>query len=273
MNKQNLGDKAVSIIGGGVGAAIGLFGGPPGAIAGGALGAAFTDILRDVAKRMLSDKEKLRVESASNYIAEGIMEKLNSGFIVRQDNFFEGDANFTSNGAELLEGVLLKCKEQYQERKVKFISNIFKNAAFNTDISPQAAYQAISIAEALTYQKFCLLSYCGRKEDFADFNILKDPTSWYDKFQVPPAMDIAIQDLLEMHYQGLLTNQFGMTVSNSVVPGTMGLTAKGQMAFDLMELGQVERNDVMTAIRPLEFPQHWGISSNRTLNGIRQTGS
>ncbi len=270
MDKRQIGDKAVSILGAGIGAVAGMAGGPGGIIAGSVLGAAFTETLRDVARRMLSNKEQLRVDNASTYIAEGIIAKWDAGEIVRQDDFFQGSANFTSDGAELLEGILLRCKEQYQERKVRFISNIFKNVAFSERISSQTAYQTLSLAEELTYQKFCMLSYYGRKEAFTDFNILNDPTTWYPEAQVPHAMDIAIQDLLEMHYQGLLTNQFGITVANSLVPGTMTLTSKGQVAFDLMELGQVESDDVLAVIRPLEFPQHWGVSSNSTINGVRQ---
>jgi hypothetical protein len=159
MDKQQIGDKAINVLGAGVGAVAGMAGGPGGIIAGSLLGAAFIETIRDVAKRMLSSKEQLRVDNASTYIAEGIIAKLNAGEIVRQDDFFQGKANFTSSGAELLEGVLLKCKEQYQERKLFFISNIFKNVAFDSSISAMAAYQALSLAEGLTYQKFCLLSF------------------------------------------------------------------------------------------------------------------
>lgn len=270
MDKQQLGDKAISILGAGIGAVAGMAGGPGGIIAGSVFGAAFTETLRDVAKRMLSNREQLRVDNASTYIAEGITARLNAGEFVRQDDFFQGSANFTSDGAELLEGILLRCKEQYQERKLYYISNIFKNVAFDPRITARAAYQTLSLAEDLTYQKFCLLAYYGRKADFVAFNIMQDPTLWYPDVEFPTEMLICLQDVLELINQGTLANNALMVDSTHIMPGAANLTAKGQKAFDLMELHQVPYEDILSAVAPLEFQASWGKSTNGTINGVRQ---
>lgn len=112
MNKLELGNKGAGIVGGVIGATVGLVGGPAGSIAGGAVDSIVADVLKDFAERMLSSRERVRLDSATSYIADGIEQELTAGRIVRQDGFFEGDANFTNKGAELLEGVLLKCKAQ-----------------------------------------------------------------------------------------------------------------------------------------------------------------
>jgi hypothetical protein len=270
MDKRNWADKTAGVVGGGIGGAIGLLGGPIGAILGGAAGSAITDTLKDVIKRTASNREKIRIDNASTYVISGLLERLNSGEIVRQDGFFAGDANFTSDGAELLDGILMKCKEQYQERKVHFISNIFKNIAFGITITARAAHQTLSLAEELTYQKLCLLAYYGNRENFSSFNIMRDPTLWYPHVEFSEEMEICLQDLLEMLNQGVLSNEVMGTDSNSVMAGGMKLTAKGQRAFKLMELDQVAREDILDALQPLEFQDSWGMSKNRTINGVRQ---
>lgn len=277
MDKIELNNKASAIVGGAVGAALGLLGGPGGALSGYAAGvaiassmagAAIGEVIKDVGVRVFSNREKLRVDNATVYIADGIVEKIGAGQIVRQDGFFEGTDNFTSNGAELLEGILLKCKAQYQEKKVRLISNVFKNVAFNPLVSAQSAYQVLALADALTYHKLCLLSYLGRKADFHDFTILSAPFRWYPNVEFSTDTLAVAQDLFEMAGQGIVTNFFSTFDSIDIVPGRMTLTVRGQRAFELLELDLISYEDVLDVIKPLEYLETWGVNSNGTVNAV-----
>ena len=208
------------------------------------------------------------MESAAHHLAAGIQESLDAGYIQRQDEFFEGDDVFSSDGAQLLEGVLLKCRAQYQEKKVRIIANIFKSVAFNANISPSMAYQVLSLADELTYQKLCLLSYYGRRPEFAGFNIFNDPILWYPHVSFSNEMLVVVQDLLEMHNQGIIKNDVLTVDSSHIMAGGITLTARGQMAFDLLELRQINERDVLEAIQPLAYQTSWGKSTSGTVNGV-----
>ncbi|MBW3131023.1 hypothetical protein [Hymenobacter profundi] len=154
--KLDMSDTAIDVTVGVFGAALGLLG-PNAALIGGGLGPILSATLKDFKMRVFSNREQQRLDSATVYVADSIIRDIQVGKIVRQDDFFQGENNFSSDGAELLEGVLLKCRAQYQERKVQLIANIFKNAAFAATISAQKAYQVLSMADGLTYQNLC---YC-----------------------------------------------------------------------------------------------------------------
>ncbi len=80
--------------------------------------------------RWLTPKEVKRVGTSSEYIINQINNRLNQGDNLNT-GLFENKADEISDAEELFEGVLLKCKNQYQEKKLKYISNIFVSSAFH----------------------------------------------------------------------------------------------------------------------------------------------
>jgi outer membrane lipoprotein SlyB len=94
MDKLDTGNKVAGLLGGIVGAAVGMLGGPVASIAGGAAGSVVADVLKDMAARTLSNRERIRFDNATLYVADSIIKSIKAGLIVRQDGFFEGDTNF-----------------------------------------------------------------------------------------------------------------------------------------------------------------------------------
>jgi hypothetical protein len=99
---------------------------------------------------------------------------------------------------------------------------------------------------------------------------MQDPTTWYSRVTFPTEMMICLQDVLELIHQGILANNSLIANNTHITPHDMALTAKGQKAFDLMELQHISKEDVLEAIAPLEYQTSWGVSDNGTLNGIYQ---
>ncbi|QNE38605.1 hypothetical protein F1C16_03070 [Hymenobacter sp. NBH84] len=264
--KLDVSDTAIDVAGGVLGAAIGLIPGHNTALMGAALSPIFSAALKDLRMRVSSNREQQRLDSATVYVADSIIKNIQAGKIVRQDDFFQGENNFSSEGAELLEGVLLKCRAQYQEKKVQLIANIFKNIAFDATISAQMAYQVLSMADGLTYQNLCLLSYFGRRQDFLEFQILKEPFSMYpDAFGIDTW--VVAHDILELYNRGILSSQSGFMESTSITPSNIGLTVRGKGAFDLMDLNSIPNDDVLAVIRPLEYKAHFGTGRFGLING------
>jgi hypothetical protein len=151
------------------GAAIGfLFGGPLGAGAGAVtplVVAPLKKVLSDVAERWLSTRESLRVSAGANYAAQKIAERLDAGAKIREDAFFAERPDGRSTAEELFEATLLKCKNEAEEKKCRFIGNIFANAVFMEDVAPSTVTYLLQRAEQLTYRQVCLLALVARAEE------------------------------------------------------------------------------------------------------------
>jgi len=260
MDKSDLINKGADVTGSLAGAGVGLaVAGPPGALWGAIAGPVVTNVIKDVAKRALSSRERIRLDNAITYIEAGIVENINSGRVVRQDGFFEGDNNFSSNGAELLDGVLLKCRAQYQEKKVRLISNIFKNVAFDDSISPLIAHQILNLAEGLTYQNLCLLGYFARKAEFVDFSpyeaslssarYMKPSPDWLTKSETWEVF----QDMMSLYRQSLIKDGSGSShlMADTLKPSEMVLEIRGQAVVQLMELVQIPQEDILAVVGPI----------------------
>lgn len=90
-----------------------LVGGPGGAAIGGVL----TKILSDIADRILSKREKMRVGATAAFALEKIKSYLDAGLRLRDDGFFQGKEGNRADAEEIFEGVLLKAKNEHEEKK------------------------------------------------------------------------------------------------------------------------------------------------------------
>jgi hypothetical protein len=256
MDSLDLANKSADVAGSIVGAGVGLaVAGPTGAIGGAAIGPLITNAFKDVAARLLSPRERIRLDNAIEYITAGIEENMLAHKIVRQDDFFVGDTNFSGNGTELLEGVLLKCKAEYQSKKVRLIANIFKNVAFDDTVSAEIAYHVLSLAEQLTYHELCLLSFFGRKGDFTNFQPYNYSLTDYQStvLKNSPGAWERMQDLMSMYRQALIKDGSGSShiMVDTLKPHSLELHRRGRTLFDLLDLAQIPKEDVMAIVKPL----------------------
>ncbi len=258
-------DKVKSLISMGsdiTGAAIGggtgfLIGGPTGAVVGGPLGILITRGLSDIANRVLSIREKIRVGATAWYAITKIEERRNSGDMLRNDSFFEAKGKEMSGAEEIFEGVLLKAKNEHEERKTKILGNIFANIAFSPGFSTGEANHLLRIAEILTYRQMCILSLVKRRDAIKGIELRKD---WLG--EVNPSENSVIIDfgtgkasVLQQAYE--LINSGLMICSPSkeaisalqtafdMVPDELMLTIMGRKYYEIMELDDIPEEDVI----------------------------
>jgi len=255
-------DKGTDIVGGGIGGALGLIEGPLGAIAGGALGVALTHGIKEIVNRQLSNRQEVRVSASTVYILSGITEKLENGEQIRQDDFFEND-NGRSSAEELFEGIILKCKDQYQEKKIHFLSKIYEKTIFDQNISYETANQILNISESFTYRKICVVAFYGRIDNFDRTLILKEPYCWYETATYSLDTEILKQDIFELMNLGILDNNNTMTSTrNEIVPNNFKLTEIGEILFSLMDLNEVIVEDINPIYELLKYKDEYGVSQN-----------
>jgi len=265
MNKEELKnylDKGTDIAGGAISGALGLIGGPVGAIVGGALGVAITHGIKEFVNRQLSNRQEIRVAASTVYILSGINNKLKNGEQIRQDGFFDY-GNGRSNAEELFEGVTLKCKDQYQEKKIYFLSKIYEKTIFDENISYETANQILSISESFTYRKICIVAFYGRINDFDRTQILREPYSWYENASYSLETEILKQDVFELMSLGILDNNNTMTNTRDyIVPNNFKLTVIGEILFSLMDLNEVIIEDINPIYEGLKYKEEFGVSQN-----------
>lgn len=135
------------------------------AAAGSLVGTTFAHVVGDIAERVLSERERTRLEMTAYQIAVRTKERVDAGDRPREDGFFERDQTGRSTADEILEGVLLKCKNEFREKKLRYLCNIAANAPFS-NASAEMLNNVIIIAEALTYRQLCLFALLARAGEF-----------------------------------------------------------------------------------------------------------
>ncbi|MBB4119896.1 hypothetical protein GGR32_002207 [Mesonia hippocampi] len=264
-------ETGADIAGGVAGGAIGLIGGPAGAILGGGLGVALTSGIKEIISRKLAERENARTAASAAFMFTGIQNNLDLGVQIRQDSFFD-NTNGRSSAEELFEGVLLKCKDQYQEKKIKYISKIFEKATFDTGISSETANQILSMAESFTYRKYCVISFFAQKDVLYNTNeLMKEVYSWYPNAQFSFELEILKQDIFDLVNLGIIDqNNLMMVTRNEVIPENFKLTQIGHALYDLMDLNEIPQEDLNPIFEELKYKEEFGVSEHGTRNGVKQ---
>jgi hypothetical protein len=250
------------MVGAATGGVLGFFlGGPAGAAAGGAAGVAISKstskVLTDVANRSLSYREQVRIGAVTTLAIEKIKGKLDAGEKPRNDGFFETRKSaLRPDAEEVFEGVLLKSKNEHEEKKVKIFANTFANIAFAPDLKVGEANHILRTIESVTYRQICLLSLFHQKPKMQDVVLQEDN---YSKFQgfIPYETISTLQETYQLYNLGLVgcrlapPGEAGPTGHHEallgwddVEPQKMELTSLGERYYVLMDLDEIPRTDL-----------------------------
>ncbi len=270
MDREKLKDylsKGTEITGAAVGGAIGLIDGPAGAILGGALVSAITIGVKEFISRQLSNRQEVRISASTAYLLIGIKNRIDNGESVRTDIFLPQDGE-RSSVQELFEGVLIKCKEEYQEKKIQYITKIFEKTIFDQTISLDTANQILSIAEKYTYRKICIISFFNRKNEFDTFLLMQEPYSSYNNASYTLQLEILKQDIFELTNDGILDkNNVATFTKEDIIPFEYKLTTIGETIFVMMDLHLIARSEIEPIFLDLIYKEEFGINDKGKRNG------
>ncbi len=242
------------IAGASVGAAVGLIGGPPGIVAGASAGVlltkAFKRIGSDLHQRFLAPREEIRIGGAAAVAASVIAATIEAGELrPREDGFFDENENGDRSAAEeILEGVLLKARDAYEEKKIPFLGRLYASIAFFREISPGMANHLVELASQLTYRQLVLLAIFDSDEDR-----LRDGSYRNDQDAINK-LGIEGQGLLtetyELNQRGLLSGGGSAWIALADVdPRGARPLGSGALLVRMMELGKIPDEDREPIIR------------------------
>lgn len=218
---------------------------PFGAFIGAGLGVTFK-VFAEIATRSLSSREKVRVGAAASFALVKIQQRIDSGESPRDDTFFSSKGNSRSAAEEILEGVLLKSKNEHEEKKVRIFGNIFANIAFTPGLRVGEANHILQIAENLTYRQMCLLALFHREDEIRDLQLAEAlPSS--QSFETISVL----QEIYQLYNFGLLaspipdsSDYLSLMSWEDVIPNLIELTSLAKRYYAVMSLDEVSSLDV-----------------------------
>lgn len=236
-NKENERAEKISEIGAEIsgaliGGAIRLLAGPAGSVGGALAGTVITRVTKELAQRFLSSKETQRIEKGLTFIGYKIASNIQNQIPLRADGFFDPDSSGQSDADEILEAVLIKCKNEPQDKKLRFVANIFANVAFRADVSSTDAHYLLKISEDLTYRQLCLISLVEKGKEIGQ----RFSWGWYlqqsQKEQTDPSFNAEQRKLTDyIHAMG-----------NTEQPPF--LQPLGKLCYELMDLSEIPVEDL-----------------------------
>jgi hypothetical protein len=238
-------DKAKELIGLGsdiagsvVGAAVGALGGPGGMVAGAVAGSVITRTARmaiEFAHRSLSHREKVRVGAGLAFAYNKIAQYLEENRHPRSDGFFDQDPSGRSPNDEILEGVLLKCKNEHEEKKTRLLGNIYANIAFMPDVSVEAANWLLQKTQDLTYRQLCILAVVERAKNKG--------VSWGSN-DGDPAFEMEYKQLEEMFARDSSRDAIQLQRETGERRRIIGLSRVGRLCHQVMGLDEIPEDDL-----------------------------
>lgn len=226
-------------------------GGPFGAVAGGLLGVILTKICTDLTNRNLSSKEEERITKTLIFANQKTEEHIQKNHIARKDDFYKEDATKRSNAIEIIEGILLKSKDEYQENKLEFFGYFLANISFYENISIEDANHMLNIVSRLTYRQMCILSLIGTKNEFQNIKFKK---GMYRDMPNPAIETIIVfQEIYDIiNGLGLVNNGDAAILGwYDIMPNELIFSEIGQLYFDIMELHRIPKKHRLNLIKHL----------------------
>ncbi len=250
------------LAGSGTAAALGmLVGGPIGAFAGAAAGPLLTHTLKELATRVLSRREQVRVGATFAFAASAIRGRLEAGETLRDDGFFDAsNVSGRPTAEEVFEAVLLTAQREPEERKVEYLGYLLGNVSFEPVVDRSLASWAISIAQELSWTQFILLSTIGRAPDdfvLPDIEIGNSGLDWSSWGVAHQLADLgwAKRELIGGRTEK--TERMGLPRINTRLRNQR-LQDGGSLLFSLMELNKIPSDDVAPIIATLAALEEGG---------------
>ncbi len=243
------------------GTALGLIAaGPTGAIVGAAVGPVVTRIFKrtclDIYNRVSGHREKVRGGAAAAYALTTIAARIRRGDSIRDDGFFDSESK-RSSADEILEGVILKSRNEHEEKKTRYYANIFSTAAFDARFTAEDLNYALVVAPQLTYRQLCLLQL------FSIPQPIPLPDHDYDmpESQLPSKTITVLAEIYGLYQVGLVTRHarhegdnhyLALLGVDDVNPSQMIRTRIGDRLQQLMQLQTLLFDDLKRVAASIE---------------------
>lgn len=133
---------------------------------------------------------------------------------------------------------MLVAQKEYEERKIKYIANLYANIAFDENISREIADRLIKISSELTYRQLMILCAVG----FVQISGVPSKQDTYGEVSGLNNVSIA-SDIFDLYRKSLIFSSNAILDAAGINPSTLSLGGYGALLYNLMELPRIPLTD------------------------------
>ena len=219
-----------------------------------------SDRLHNLVNRFSSERQSKRIRTVTRYALEGIQHRLKNNEKLRNDGFFERTID-RSNAEEALESVLLKARDEPEEKKIPHLGKLFENGCFDSSIDSGSLHFLSKESENLTYRQLCIIKIANemrerrfplRSESFGNFFTHKEIRHNTTPEQFSTLAECAaLCDKKYVTFNFSSTSGIELDISRFLIPNTMRALTTGIMMYEHMNLQSIPESDVLPVIEAL----------------------
>lgn len=194
----------------------------------------FKSVIDEFIIKPLTNKEQTRIGVVYIGAIEIINKKLKEGQSLRNDGFFDDNEK---NAGMILEGTLLKARDEFEKRKLKFYQNLLANMCFDITLNYEKLNSMLKIIERLTYRQLQIIAYAYRTP-------LIDSNGWDVKFKRTPAAAHYFDfysELMELYNYALLQQKGAMISMGG--NNEYQISPMGKQFADLLKLDDIPQSE------------------------------
>lgn len=218
-------------------------------------------VVENLVEVVLHNRAKERIRSSFQFATEKIYKLKEEGFIERSDILID-DLNYTVKD-ELIEDLFKKVMNQHQEKKIKYITNAAVSYFYekgNEKYASEFIFNAMKIADNLTFQQMCLLKLFSSDEYRCSFR----KEEHEGEYEYSDAQYNVYNEILELVRLGLLCRAEDEVIDNwnnmnhwevdqvntidDIIPYHMVPTYFGSSFIVLLGLHDISDNEIQRVI-------------------------
>ena len=256
-NNEKMIDTLTEYGGAAVGAAVGgvigtAVAGPVGSVVGSVAGAGIEKIFacvgREIKERYLSKSENRRISTVYELAHAKIEKNFCDGKLLRHDGFLNYETDERTDSEELLEAALLTAQKECEEKKLKYIANLYANinfeipAEWDMNIDSQAANKLMKIAGELSYREIAILAVVGAYQNAR----LTTPSRRKDIFHnINQQTNYIASEVFDLYCRGLVYSDEIILYASAINPQKLNLNGYGAALYNLMELSVMPEDEII----------------------------
>lgn len=209
--------------------------------------AVISDEAKHFASKILSAKEDDRVSRTLKSTKDKIEAKLSSGEVHRWVDIYSNHDPIPLEPKELLEGVLLKVRDEYVQKKEDLYSSFYANYCFDKSVTDYEANLILLLLHKLSFHQILILSYL-QKNNIIDSNkwdigfAQKDELSKY--FSMYADCESLYSDRLVFQDKSQKGIKLGF-------PNKLSLSPIGEKLVTLTELTNLNTQEIETELKTI----------------------
>ena len=200
---------------------------------------AFQSIGEGVISSILGNEGTNRVDQTFQETLEKIKDNLDKGKTPRNDDVWSSKKESPQKAKIILEGVLLKVRDEYEAKKRLYYPNFSGNMCFFEHIPYERLNALLKVLDLLSYRQLQILSYVKRNGEIitnmwdARIKNIEQAYKYYDVFF--EVMDLYNKSLLRQIMQGIT-----MGIGDKLCLSPMGEDLVNLLELDMMPTEEIE---------------------------------